>query len=78
MDRRDIQSVELRFFERTVMVGDDDAGPLVDHWDEEESRAQDGHQQEGPEKHSVQDLGDKLPVLHHLRGIKDAQVSRPH
>ena len=49
------------------MVRDDDVGPFVNNRDEEESRAQDGHQEEGPEKHSIQDLGYKLPVLYHLK-----------
>lgn len=49
------------------MVWDNDAGPLVNHWDEEESRAQDGHQEEGPKKHSIQNLGYKLPILDHLK-----------
>lgn len=49
------------------MVGDDDARPLVYDRDEEERRAKDGHQEERPEKHSVQDLCDKLPVLDNLR-----------
>lgn len=62
-----LQLVKLWLFHNTFMVGDDDAGPLVDDWDEEEGRAKDGHQEEGPEKHSVQDLRDKLPVLDHLR-----------
>lgn len=49
------------------MVRDNDAGPLVNHWDEEESRAQDGHQEEGPQKHSIQNLGYILPILDHLK-----------
>lgn len=49
------------------MVWDNDAGPLVNDWDEEESRAQDGHQEEGPKKHSIQNLGYKLPILDHLK-----------
>ena len=51
------------------MVRDDDVGPFVNNWDEEKSGAQDGHQEEGPEKHSIQDLGYKLPVLYHLKEI---------
>lgn len=35
------------------MVRDDDAGPFVNNRDEEESRAQDGYQEEGPKKHSI-------------------------
>lgn len=48
------------------MVRDDDAGPFVNNWDKEKSRAQDRHQEEGPQKHSIQNLGYKLPVLYHL------------
>lgn len=58
--------VELWLLENTFVVGDDDAGPLVYDRDEEEGRAKNGHQQEGPEKHSVQNLSDKLPVLDNL------------
>lgn len=52
------------------MVWHNDAGPLVNHWDEEESRSQDGHQEERPEEHSIQNLGYKLPILDHLKGGK--------
>lgn len=52
------------------MVWDNDAGPLVNHWDEEESGAQDGHQEEGPKKHPIQNLGYKLPILDHLKKNK--------
>lgn len=62
-----LQLVELRLFECTFMVRDNDVGPLVNNWDEEESRAQDRHQEEGPKKHSIQNLGYKLPVLYHLK-----------
>ncbi len=48
------------------MVRDDDVGPFVNNRDEEEGRAQDRHQEEGPKKHSIQDLCYKLPVLYHL------------
>ena len=50
------------------MVRHNDAGPLVNHWDEEESRSQDGHQEERPQEHSIQNLGYKLPILYHLKG----------
>lgn len=53
------------------MVWHNDAGPLVNHRDEEESRSQDGHQEERPEKHSIQNLGYKLPILDHLKGKKN-------
>lgn len=59
------------------MVRDNDAGPLVNNWDEEKSRTKDGHQEEGPKKHSIQNLGYKLPVLDHLKQNKDENVSRP-
>lgn len=41
--------VELQFLEGTSsMVRDDDVGPFVNNRDEEEGRAQDRHQEEGP------------------------------
>lgn len=62
--------VELWYLEgASSMVRDDDAGPFVNNWDEEESGAQDWHQQEGPQKHSIQNLGYKLPVLYHLSDL---------
>lgn len=54
----------------SFMVWYNDTGPLVNHWDEEESRSQDGHQEERPEKHSIQNLGYKLPILDHLKKEK--------
>ena len=47
-------------------VRNDDAGPLVNDGDEKQGRAKDWNQEEGPQKHPVQNLGYKLPVLHHL------------
>ena len=45
---------ELWLLEGTSsMVGNNDAGPFVNNWDEEESRAKDRHQEEGPQKHSI-------------------------
>lgn len=58
------------------MVWHNDAGPLVNHWDEEESRSQDGHQEERPEKHSIQNLGYKLPILDHLKGKKKKKIDK--
>lgn len=55
----------------SFMVWHNDAGPLVNHRDEEQSRPQDGHQEERPEKHSIQNLGYKLPILDHLKGKKN-------
>ena len=49
-----------------------DVGPLVDDRDEEESRTQNRNQQEGPQEHPVQNLGNKLPVLDHLRTEEDS------
>ncbi|KAA8596072.1 hypothetical protein FQN60_011363 [Etheostoma spectabile] len=57
------------------MVRDNDVGPLVNDWDEEESGAQDRHQEEGPKKHSIQDLGYKFPILNHLRIESNAACS---
>lgn len=48
------------------MARDNDTGPFVNNWDEEESRTKDWHQEEGPQKHSIQNLGYKLPVLNNL------------
>lgn len=48
------------------MVGDYDVGPFVNNWDKEKSRAKDGHQEKGPQKHSIQNLCYKFPVLYHL------------
>lgn len=53
-----------------LVVWDNDAGPLVNHGDEEESWAQDGHQEEGPKKHPIQNLGYKFPILDHLKKNK--------
>lgn len=52
------------------MFWDNDVGPFVDNRDEEESRAEDWHQEEGPQKHSVQDLCYKFPVLNNLKPKK--------
>lgn len=49
-----------------TVVGNNDAGPLVDDRDEKQCRAKDGNNEKGPQKHTVQNLGYKLPVLHHL------------
>ena len=48
------------------MVRDDYAGPFINNRNEEERRAQDRHHEEGPKKHSIQDLGYTFPVLNHL------------
>ena len=47
-------------------VRNDDVGPLVNDGDEKQGRAKDWNKEEGPQKHPVQNLRYKLPVLHHL------------
>lgn len=49
-----------------TVVRNDDAGPLVDDGDEKQCSAKDWNNEKRPQKHTVQNLGYKLPVLHHL------------